>query len=297
MKVEVLKANQIRSFIDFCKKHRDKLDDSNLYDEDLEGFTLDDENPTYIITNENQEIVAASSLIIGEYNRQGKRARFRIFYSEIDNMECYKVLLSEILKHCDGLNKIFLYILINNNTLMEAFHNLRFSIERYSYVLVRDNDDIPEVELPEDYKIRSFIKGKDEETWRDIRNIAFAKLQGSETPITKEAVEKMLEQKDHIEGGMKILFHLDKPIGVVRGSNDIDEGEPILYIGPVAIVPEYQGKGLGRSILRDIIHFGKSRGYKKSILSVNAENENANKLYISEGFKQIQAVACFIYKL
>lgn len=297
MKVEALKTDKIKCFIDFCKKHRDEVDESNLYEGDLNGFTIDEENPTYLITDDKDNIIAAASLIVNEYNRKGSRARFRIFYSEINNLENYEALLKEILKHCVGLSKIFLYIKIDNDILMQTFHDLGFLIERYSYVLIRDNEDIPKVELPEGFSIRAFVKGQDEHTWRDIRNVAFAKLQGCETPITSEDVEKLLLEDEHIDGGMKILCHKDIPVGIVRGTDDNEEGEPILLIGTVAIIPEYQGRGLGKSLLRDIMCFAKKHGYKKSILCVNAENENASKLYINEGFKKLEGVACFIYRL
>jgi mycothiol synthase len=39
------------------------------------------------------------------------------------------------------------------------------------------------------------------------------------------------------------------------------------------------------------------KGYKRTILSVNGENERAQALYIQEGFKQVEAVVCYQYFL
>ena len=297
MRVEALRTDSIKGFIGFCKRHRSEVDESFLCDTDLDHLTINDENPTYVITDDKDNVVAAASLIINEYYRRGKRARFRIFYSEINNTKYYEALLQALLKHCMELSKLFVYIKTDNDALMETFRRLGFTIERYSYVLIRDNDNIPQAALPEGFSIRAFVEDQDEEVWRDIRNVAFATLQGSETPITTKHVKKMLQEDEYIDEGMKILHHLDKPIGIVRGADDIEEGEPILYIGPLALLPDYQGRGLGRNLLREIMHFGKNIGYKKSILNVNAENENANRLYVSEGFTQVEAVACFIHKL
>lgn len=83
MRIEALKNNEIRNFIDYCKKHRLEIDDSFLYDEDLRNFEANEENPTYIIKDEAGEVKAAASLIIDDYFRRGKKARFRIFHSEI----------------------------------------------------------------------------------------------------------------------------------------------------------------------------------------------------------------------
>ena len=70
-----------------------------------------------------------------------------------------------------------------------------------------------------------------------------------------------------------------------------------MNIGPLAIIPEYQGKGLGRILLRTILNFAKDKNYKRTILCVNAENERAKALYIQEGFKQVEGVVCYKYDL
>jgi mycothiol synthase len=94
-----------------------------------------------------------------------------------------------------------------------------------------------------------------------------------------------------------ILFQHDLPVGVVRGADDEYEGSPIMNIGPLAILPEYQGKGLGRALLRASIKFSKEKGYGKCVLCVNADNEQAKVLYLQEGFQQAEGVACYRYKI
>jgi mycothiol synthase len=137
----------------------------------------------------------------------------------------------------------------------------------------------------------------DEAIWCEVRNAGFAKLRGSETPITPEMVTKMISSEDNIEGGSMILYHNDRPVGVVRGAKDEYEDSPIMNIGPLALIPEYQGKGLGRCLLRASLRLAKERSYKRTILCVNAENERAKALYIQEGFKQVEAVVCYKYDL
>lgn len=63
-----------------------------MYEEDLKEFTPNAENPTYIVLDEQGEIIGAASLIIDEYNRRGQRARFRIFHSEVEEPDIYKEL-------------------------------------------------------------------------------------------------------------------------------------------------------------------------------------------------------------
>lgn len=297
MKIEALKNDKIADFVAYCKKHKMEVDDSFLYDEDLKEFKPDYENPTYIVTNEEDKVIATASLIIDDYNRRGRKGRFRIFHSETDDIDCYNLLLNAILKHTENLDKIIVFIPTVNNAMLEIFDKLKFKAERYSFLLVRDDMEVHEVNLPEGFEIKPFRKGSDENTWCEVRNSSFAKLQGSETPATPEMIVKMTEAEDFIEGGMMILYSSNRPVGVVRGAKDEFEDEPIMNIGPLAIIPEYQGKGLGRSLLRASLRFAKEKCYKRTILCVNAENERAKSLYIQEGFKQVEAVVCYRYDL
>ena len=297
MKIEALKNERIKDFVEYCKEYRRVIDESFLYDEDLKEFKPDSENPTYIIVDEKDEIIAAASLMIDDYLRKGKKGRFRILHSKLNQLECYEMLLDAILEHTEGLDKVFIFSPIVNEELINALKALKFNVERYSYLLVREDLEVPEIILPEGYKIKPFQIGKDEGVWCQVRNAGFAKLLGSETPVTPDMIVKMNSGEDYIEGGAMILYHEEKPVGVVRAAKDEFEGLPIVNIGPLALTPEYQGKGLGRMLLREAVQFGKNKGYAKTVLCVNAENERAKSLYLQEGFKQVEAVVCYKYDI
>jgi mycothiol synthase len=297
MRIDELGAERVADFIDYCRKHRLEVDDSFLYEQDLQDFEPSEENPTYIITNQTGEIVATASLMIDDYHKRGKRARFRIFHSKIEDAKYYQLLLEAIIKKTEAIDKVFLFVPMENKNLIRFIEGLEFTVERYSFLLVRTEQDVPTYSLPEGYEIRPFRPGHDEEIWCQVRNAGFASLQGSETPVTPEMVTKMTEEQDYLKGGMMILFHRDLPVGVIRGSDDEYENSPIMNIGPIAIIPEYQGRGLGRSLLRASLRFAKEQSYKKTVLCVNGDNEHAKALYVQEGFKQVEAVACYHYFL
>jgi mycothiol synthase len=297
MRVAALENVRVHDFVVYCKKHRKLVDDSYLYDFELRDFEVSEENPTFIILNQQDEIVGAASLVMDDYHKRGKRARFRIFHCEVDDLQLYEQLLQAVLKHTAELDKVFLFIPVVNNKLIEIIQGLKFTLERYAFLLVREDSDDAEVNLAEGYEMRAFQKGQDEENWARVRNAAFATLKGSETPITTDGVTKLLHDEDYIEGGMMLLFHQGKPVGVTRGADDEYENAPIMNIGPVAVIPEYQGRGLGRILLRTALKFAKKKGYNRTILSVNGENERAQALYIQEGFKQVEAVVCYEYFL
>jgi mycothiol synthase len=295
MIVEVLTKKRIGDFIQYCKKHRSEIDNSFLDDNELNKFVPNDENPTYIILEEQGDISAAASLMIDDYNRRGKRARFRILHSEKNDITYYELLMKALLKHTVGINQVYIFIPFVNKCVRNMMEQLHFIAERHVFLLVRDENEIPGYEIPVDYSIRNFKPREDEEIWCQVRNAGFAKLKGNETPTTQEMVAKMVSREDYLDGGMKILFHKDKPVGVVRGANDEYENTPIMNIGPLAILPEYQGKGLGRLLLRVALEYASEKSYKKTILSVNGENEHAKTLYINEGFKEVEGVTCYVY--
>ncbi|SES40831.1 GNAT family N-acetyltransferase [Psychrobacillus sp. OK032] len=259
MKLELLTLENLADFVAYCKKYRYEIDDSFLYDEDLINFELSADNPTYIITDEGGDTIAVASLVMDDYLRKGRRARFRIFHAKLQNSNCYEILLKAILKHTEGIDRVFIFIPLTNKDLITSIKSLHFTVERYSFVLVREDLEIADISFPKNYVIRPFRPGKDEGIWCEVRNAGFANLKGSETPISSEMVTKMIEEKSYIEGGMMILFHGEKPVGIVRGEADEYEGEPIMSIGPLAILPEYQGQGLGRMLPAGLASFCKGQ--------------------------------------
>lgn len=297
MKLEPLEAVHLAHFADYCRQHRREVDDSFLYEEDLANFQPNSDNPTYILTNEHDRVVGVASLILNEYYRRGRRGRFRIFHSEIDDLQCYRTLFQAILQHVDGLDQVFLYVPLANDRLQRRMSELLFQVERYTFIMLRDVNDITPYRLPSGYEFRPFVVNRDEAAYCHIRNIAFAKLAGSETPITPEMIADMTKTPDYAEGGISLLYHGEKPIGLVRCSLDEWDDKPIMNIGPIALLPEYQGRGLGRVLLRKALRFTQDYGYDRAYLSVNGENERARSLYLSERFQQVGGVACNVYKL
>lgn len=297
MKVLALTEDLKESFFNFCRQNREVVDDSFLYENDLISFELTDENPTYIILNEQHSIVAAASLLLNDYYIRGKQARFRIFLSIEGKEEHYTALLEKIMQHTHQLKSIYCFVKTTQQTTMNILGELSFYIDRYAFALVRDTKQIGEWSFANGYTFRPFVSGQDEQHWCDVRNAAFSTLKGSETPITPKILQKSITNSSHIDGGMKMLFLEDVAVGVIGCENDELDGKPCMNIGPIAVLPAYQGKGLGRTMLRAALQFAAQNGYENVILSVNAENTNAKKLYIQEGFTELESVACYHYNL
>lgn len=62
----------------------------------------------------------------------------------------------------------------------------------------------------------------------------------------------------------------------------LDEGELLL----IATVPAMRGRGVGRALLRSVVHEARDRGVERLMLEVRAGNP-ATALYAGEGFEKV----------
>jgi [ribosomal protein S18]-alanine N-acetyltransferase len=63
--------------------------------------------------------------------------------------------------------------------------------------------------------------------------------------------------------------------------------EPIADVQTIAVVPEYEGRGIGSALLRELISEGRRRGAADLLLEVRADNPRAQQPYRRFGFEQI----------
>lgn len=61
----------------------------------------------------------------------------------------------------------------------------------------------------------------------------------------------------------------------------------------LSVHPEYRGQGLGRLMLRAALGVALRQDLSPVYLSVNAENDSAVGLYLSEGFVKDIAMVCY----
>lgn len=287
---EVLTKKNLGEFIHYCQKHQEEVDESYLEKEELFNYDFTN-NLTYVV-REKDKIIGVSSLMLSNFYKKGKKARFRIFHCETDSLEIYKRLFQLILNEIKDIEKLFIFV--HNGTMEKILEGLGFIIERYSYFLVKESPIIPS-QFPRDYHLKPFEFGKDEATWCDVINASFKHLKGHVSDITTDMVQKFQTEVGHIDGGMLLLCHLDKVIGLVCITKEEYQNKSYAFIGPLAIIPDYQNKGLGSNLLRYSLEFGREHRLNQSLLTVNAENELAISLYLREGFIKEEVVVCYNY--
>ncbi|WP_235779307.1 ribosomal protein S18-alanine N-acetyltransferase [Sinomonas notoginsengisoli] len=63
--------------------------------------------------------------------------------------------------------------------------------------------------------------------------------------------------------------------------------EPIADVQTIAVVPEYEGRGIGSALLTELIGEARRRGAEDVLLEVRADNPRAQALYRRFGFSHI----------
>ncbi len=297
MKIETLNTERLADFVDYCKKYRFDHDESFLYDDDLESFKADENNPTYLLVDDENAIVGTASLTIMPYINHSKCGRFRIFHAEKPSAKAYDLMFEAIKQHIIDLDHLYLFIPEAKVEVGAIIQALDFEIYRYSWVLVRDNIEVPAFDFPDGFKLKSLQFNKDEADWCKVRNTAFAALKGSETPTQPEAITAFKDESEYVDGGLIMLYKEDEPIGIIRMTKEHENDKDYAFIGPLAVMPEYQGMGLGKNLLRAALSFGKTVNLPYGMLCVNAENDKAADLYLKEGFTKDTVMVCYKYQI
>lgn len=63
--------------------------------------------------------------------------------------------------------------------------------------------------------------------------------------------------------------------------------EPIADVQTIAVVPDFEGRGIGSTLLTELIGEARRRWASEVLLEVRADNPRAQKLYVRFGFEQI----------
>ncbi|MBI9044187.1 MAG: GNAT family N-acetyltransferase [Anaerolineaceae bacterium] len=289
MKIErVISSNQ-EGFIQYCKQYAAEHDDSYMPEEDFDPNTT---HPSYILMDD-EVIIGAVSLMVTPAFKEANKGRFMIFHSIRQNLEGYQNLWDAIQPHTEGLEFTYLFVPESKRNIRDLWESLGFKIQRYSYVLSRGLEPLTPLDLPDGFHFVS-LEEQDEEglfSYSRIANRSFADMAGH-VDTSLEDIKKMFHYSDSIEGGLMLLLDGEEPIGtlIVWDDEEVQGGS---FLAGISILPEHRGRGFGRMTLRKGLHFSQERGYSKVSLSVNAENENAVKLYLDEGFEKETVLICY----
>lgn len=149
-------------------------------------------------------------------------------------------------------------------------------------IMIREHlRDIPRVELAGGFTLRLYQPG-DESQWLRI-HLAADRLQ----PVTPDLFKIQFGSNPQLLAYRQ--FYLQAPDGVVIGTatawfNDDFEGRRFGRIHWVAILPEYQGRGLSRPLLSATCHRLRELGHDCAYLTTSTARVPAINLYRRFGF-------------
>ncbi|RPI19579.1 MAG: GNAT family N-acetyltransferase [Ignavibacteriae bacterium] len=288
MKAIELPEKLIPEFIEYCNKYGHEQDESYLPDK---SFKPGSDDPTIILIEDNK-ITGAASLILHPEYRELKKGRFRIFHSIRKDAECYSMLLENLVRCAHGIKNVYCFIQDKYEDVRRIWEEIGFEIERYSWVLSRETGNHQPAAFPAGFYLKPLHGSNDEQAFCDTINIAFEKHAGHRH-MRRAMIEEFKTEAGYLNDGLYLLWDQNKPVGTMHLVEESENGIPILFIQALSILPGYQGKGLGKNLLRAALEYGERKGYKIAALSVNAENENAANLYIREGFKMNELFICY----
>jgi mycothiol synthase len=290
MKVIPVSLENVAEFVRYSQSYGAEHDESFLPDE---AFVPADDYPSYLLTKEG-EVKGAVGLMCTPVLRKRERARLTIFHSVEPSLEAYATMLPAILPHVRGLKDIYGFLPEAKADVRQYWETLGFTLERYAYLLAYLSHEVPQVVAPEGYSLTS-LERDDETGIREFcglwnRNYAHQPGFVGATPGYIKAVFD--EESEHVPGGVLLLRHGAQPVGTAHVFRD-NENEQAAEIGMLSVYPDYRGRGLGRLMLRKALEVAFHNGYHPIYLSVNAANESAVSLYLSEGFTEDSVMACY----
>ncbi len=101
---------------------------------------------------------------------------------------------------------------------------------------------------------------------------------------------------DLLEKGILYVFEHE---GVRAGMSKLAplpyRNDHIVYLGGVAIHPDFAGKGLGEKMILEILAMAQNKGFKRVELSTATINERAIRLYEKAGFQKEGVLRRFCY--
>lgn len=294
MKIETLRTS-MPEFIAYCKAHRREHDESFLENDLLSEFMPDADNPSYLLRGDGGEVLGAASLMLGGSFRKNKKGRFRILHAETTSFDAYAALLEATVAGLSGIETVYLFLPEERADVGDILIRLGFAIDRYAWVLSRSSElPVPAPVFPRGYRVERLRAEIDEQQWCNVNNSAFAGFSWH-TELTPEMVRASVESQAKLDGGMLMLWDGATPAGLVQIESFSDENKA--EIGPIAVLPQYQGMGLGRNLLRFGLRAAYAAGFATAELSVNGDNDKAAALYLSEGFQKDTLMLCYAKRL
>ncbi|MCJ7735383.1 MAG: GNAT family N-acetyltransferase [Anaerolineales bacterium] len=255
-------------------------------------FAISQEYPSYLLLKDETAVGAVTLMQTPRY-LSVKKGRFSIFHSVLNTEGSYQQLLGAIRPHFRDLKSVYLFLAEKNQASAAILIQLGFQIERFSFVLEKERAEVKDQAFPDGYTIQQ-LDPSDQvgiSQFAHCVNEEFSELAGH-THSTAHDIRSWFDDETYLKGGICLLKWNQEPVGTMCMMREIENPQAGELIA-LGIVSQHRGLGMGRKLLRYAVDFANSQGLNPTILSVNAENKSALKLYQSEGFILTESVVCY----
>lgn len=278
-------------FLSYCRTHGDEHDESYVPDE---GWAFGDEAPSFAALGPGGELAGAAAALLGRSYRAARRARIAVLHALDEG--AYGPLTDALFDALrPAADEVYLFIPADLKATRATFESLGFTYERTAYLMAAATG--AGAEAPPGYRLKPVDPrdGTAVAAFVAVRNRNFAELKGS-VEARVEDIEAFVASAEYLPGGLLLALAPDgEPCGTLRLERDDEEGSG--FIGTIAVDKAHRGRGLARFLVRTALRLSAEAGFSEAFLSVNAENENALRLYRAEGFREVKAMVCLAARL
>ena len=146
--------------------------------------------------------------------------------------------------------------------------------------MVRPNlENLPELELPAGYGMRTYCKG-DEVHWARIISDSF----GGRERTAQDTENEITGRDVFIADGLYFATHLGVPVGTACAWRQSVDEKDVGYVHMVGVVAEHTGHKLGKWVSLAVLSYFRDNGFKCSMLDTDDFRMPAIKTYLNLGF-------------
>ena len=144
-------------------------------------------------------------------------------------------------------------------------------------------DEQPPASWPERYTFRRFSNlDMDAEIWAVLVRSAFG-----EPATASRVLAQLAEPGNSAHGYIFALNSAGREVGTSRARIDRTGNGDIGYVGTVGVLSEHRRKGLAQALILETVSYLAEKGMSSAVLFVEAQNENARRLYERMGWKPV----------
>lgn len=146
--------------------------------------------------------------------------------------------------------------------------------------MVRPNlENLPELELPVGYEMRTYRKG-DEGHWARIISDSF----GGRERTAQDTENEITNRDVFVPDGFYFATHRDVPVGTACAWRQSVDEKDVGYVHMVGVVAEHTGHKLGKWVSLAVLCYFRDNNFKCSMLDTDDFRIPAVKTYLNLGF-------------